>query len=99
LGTLRKLRSEGTKEHRADELDRMDLAYHVPPEGITVVIDGDDTGAGSVKFQARRSNFLEQIRKAWCEYKSHPQFNRKPALVAIEVPADRNRTRFGLVIS
>ena len=97
MGTLRKLRSEGMIQHRADELDQMDLAHKVPREGVTVVLDDGDTGAASVKFLARRSNFMEQIRKAWHQYKSHPQFNGQPALVAIEVPRDHDRTRFGLI--
>jgi alkylation response protein AidB-like acyl-CoA dehydrogenase len=45
MGSLRSLHSDVTKQRREDDLDRMDLAYHVTPEGITVVLDGDDTGA------------------------------------------------------
>ncbi|MGO9570431.1 MAG: hypothetical protein ACLP5H_23105 [Desulfomonilaceae bacterium] len=85
MGTLRELRSEGTKEHRADELDRMDLAYGVPPEGRSLVLIDQDTEEVLVTFQARRSNFLEKIRQAWHDCANHPQFSEKPAILAIQV--------------
>jgi hypothetical protein len=90
MGTLRKIRSEGTKERKADELDQMDLAYGVPPEGLTLVLLDPTTNADLVTFQARRSNFMEQIRKAWRDYADQPQFTGKPARLAIQVRAYRD---------
>ncbi len=89
MGSLRSLSSEGTKERRADELDQTDLAYGVPPEGLTLVLLDKETEEVLVTFQARRSNFMEKIRKAWRDYASHPEFNGKPAEMAVRVLAHR----------
>jgi len=89
MGTLRKIRSEGTMERRADALDEMDLPYGVPCEGVPLVLyhKEDDTAEDtiSVEFKATRSDFLEKIRKAWRDYASHPEVEGKPARMAIEV--------------
>lgn len=90
MGSLRGLSSEGTKERKADELDRMDAAYGVPPEGLRLMFLDPTTNADLVTFQARRSNFLEQIRKAWRDYTDQPQFTGKPAKLAIQVCAYRD---------
>lgn len=94
MGSLRNLRSEGTKEHRADELDQMDLAYGVPPEGLRLVLFDEDVDTVLVTFQARRSNFLERITTACRDYASHPQFSGNPAILAIQVLEYRNDEEF-----
>jgi hypothetical protein len=99
MGSLRKIRSEGTKEHRADELDRMDLAYGVPPEGLTLVLLDKDVDTILVTFQARRSNFLEKIRKAWHDCANHPQFSGKPAEMAVRVLAHRGNREYIVYLS
>ncbi len=85
MGTLRKIRSEGTKERRADELDQTDLAYGVPPGGVPLVLSDEDHNTVSVKLHARRSDFLEKIGQAWRDYASHPEYKGKPARMAIGV--------------
>jgi hypothetical protein len=63
----------------------------VPHEGVPLVLyhkeDDAEEDALLVTFQARRSNFLEKITKAWHDYASHPQFSGKPARMAIQVCA------------
>ncbi|MGO9566723.1 MAG: hypothetical protein ACLP5H_04180 [Desulfomonilaceae bacterium] len=98
MGSLRKLRSEGTKERRADELDQTDLAYGVPPEGLTLVLLDKETEEVWITFQARRSNFLEKIRKAWRDYANHPQFSGKPAVLAIQVFERRHNMNIAVLL-